>query len=230
MVRGMCMSGSLWGWVVVSVGSATFGERSGGCVAMVSSGSSPEESAFLDASDSGGDVFFLTGARLSGLDRDTSLDVYDAHECSAQSPCAGGLAVAPPACVTEASCRPAPSPQPGVFGAPASETFSGAGNVTAPAGSPGAVALTSAQKLKLALAACRREGQACKAQACGVRTPGEGAVCQESERQEVSGVCWLGRGVAGGVARAGVVSLRAHGLCRWGVWRVVCEFVLSAGG
>jgi hypothetical protein len=115
--------------------SSTFSERSGGCVGLVSSGTSPEESAFLDASESGGDVFFLTAERLTPQDFDTSLDVYDAHECTAQSPCFAVPPPPPPPCVTEAACKAAPSPQPEIFGAGPSETFSGAGNV-APVSKP----------------------------------------------------------------------------------------------
>jgi WD40-like Beta Propeller Repeat len=60
------------------ISSVTFSEGSGGCVDLISSGSSAEESVFLDASESGGDVFFLTVAKLAPQDYDTSLDVYDA--------------------------------------------------------------------------------------------------------------------------------------------------------
>ncbi len=109
--------------------SATFGERSGGCVGLISSGSSPEESAFLDASESGGDVFFLTSAKLSSEDFDSGIDLYDAHECTASSPCIPAAAAVPPPCTTGDSCKAAPTPQPSVFGAPSSATFSGAGNV-----------------------------------------------------------------------------------------------------
>lgn len=38
----------------------------------------------------------------------------------------------PPACTTADACRAAPAPQPSIFGAPASQTFSGAGNFTPP--------------------------------------------------------------------------------------------------
>jgi DNA-binding beta-propeller fold protein YncE len=95
-----------------SASSVTFSERSGGCVGLISSGTSPVESAFLDASEGGGDVFFLTAARLLPQDSDTSLDVYDAHECTGSSPCFPQPTAQPPPCVTEASCRAAPSPQP----------------------------------------------------------------------------------------------------------------------
>ena len=139
-----------------STGLVTFSERSDGCVGLISSGSSVQESVFLDASESGSDVFFLTTARLVPEDFDTALDVYDAHECSPASPCLQPGAERPPVCVTEASCRPAPTPQPSIFGAPSSATFSGIGNVL---GGPVPVmkvkVLTRAQKLAGALRVCR---------------------------------------------------------------------------
>jgi sugar lactone lactonase YvrE len=106
------------------------GESGPGCVALISSGTSRQESAFVDASASGGDVFFLTSARLAAQDDDNAYDVYDAHICGAEGvPCAPVGAVPPPPCDTEASCKAAPSPQPEIFGAPASSTFTGAGNL-----------------------------------------------------------------------------------------------------
>jgi hypothetical protein len=59
--------------------SPTYRPGAGGCVDLISSGTSSEESGFLDASESGEDVFFLTAAQLSKRDSDTSLDVYDAR-------------------------------------------------------------------------------------------------------------------------------------------------------
>ncbi len=115
---------------------ASSGEEGAGCVALISSGRSPKESGFLDASETGGDVFFLTSAQLAPQDYDTLVDVYDAHECTAKSPCTPQPATAPGPCVTEASCKPAPEPQPEVFGAPASATFSGPGNVAPPPPKP----------------------------------------------------------------------------------------------
>jgi WD40-like Beta Propeller Repeat len=109
------------------------GEEGAGCVALISSGASAKESAFLDASASGGDVFFLTSSRLAPQDFDDALDVYDAHECTSESPCPAVPAAAPPACNTEASCDPAPSLQPQIFGLSGSATFSGPENLTPPA-------------------------------------------------------------------------------------------------
>ena len=136
----------------------TSSERSGGCVSLISSGTSPEESAFLDASDNGDDVFFLTAEKLVPQDVDSAGDVYDAHACTGQAPCFNAPVAAPP-CTTADACRAAPTPQPTAFGPPASGTFSGAGNVT-PAGSNNstirAKTLTRAQRLAAALASCHK--------------------------------------------------------------------------
>ncbi len=150
--------------------SATFSERSDGCVGLISSSAASRESAFVDASESGQDVFFLTTAKLSPQDFDDAVDVYDAHECTEASPCLPTPAAQPPPCETEASCRAAPSPQPSIFGAPASATFSGAGNVLSPpAGSAvkaKAKPLTRAQKLAAALRACGKKRDKGKRVAC----------------------------------------------------------------
>ena len=135
-------------------GSVTFSERSGGCVGLVSSGTSPTESGFLDASEGGGDVFFVTGERLVPQDFDTSLDIYDAHECTTQVPCRPVVG-SPPPCSTGDACKPAPTPQPAIYGSPSSATFSGVGNVTpAMAGGAAPKSLSRAQKLARALKAC----------------------------------------------------------------------------
>ena len=151
----------------------TYSSRAGGCISLISSGSSREESAFLDASESGSDVFFLTAAKLVKEDFDTALDIYDAHECTPASPCIAEKAPPPPSCITESSCKASPTPQPEIFGAPASATFSGAGNIIAEAPLAKAPAKpTNAQLLVRALKSCkakyrhakkRREG--CEAKA-----------------------------------------------------------------
>jgi hypothetical protein len=140
--------------------NVTFSEESDGCVGLLSSGSSGAESAFLDASETGDDVFFLTTSQLTEQDYDGAYDVYDAHVCSTGSPCPVGGRVAPPPCTTADSCKAAPTPQPAIFGAPASSTFNGAGNVT-PAGGGRIVSrgrpLTRAEKLARALKSCRKQ-------------------------------------------------------------------------
>jgi hypothetical protein len=137
------------------------------CLGLISSGTSSEEASFLDASETGDDVFFLSAAQLSLKDTDTALDVYDAHVCSTAPGCAPPAVGTPPPCATTDSCRTAPTPQPGIFGAPASQTFSGSGNPTpeAPVKAK-AKPLTRKQKLAKALKTCRTKHNKHKRHAC----------------------------------------------------------------
>lgn len=57
----------------------SYAAAAAGCISLISSGTSSEESVFLEASESGDDVFFLTRARLVPRDDDTSYNVYDAR-------------------------------------------------------------------------------------------------------------------------------------------------------
>ena len=128
------------------------GEEGAGCVGLISSGRSPQESVFMDADEGGGpgehgkpgtasgnEVFFMTTAPLTSADFDKSYDVYDAHECTATSPCIPPPPAAGAECVTAEACRAAPNPEPGIYGAPASATFSGIGDLPAPAAAKPAV-------------------------------------------------------------------------------------------
>jgi hypothetical protein len=85
------------------------------------------DSYFVDASASGDDVFIATDDQLLPQDTDFLLDVYDARVD-------GGFPVPVSAspCDNADSCEGPVSPQPSVFEAPASATFSGAGNVIPP--------------------------------------------------------------------------------------------------
>jgi hypothetical protein len=149
-----------------------------GCLGLVSSGTSSEESVFLDAGGpgpgghEGEDVFYLSAARLVAADTDDALDVYDAHVCSASSPCPASSSAVVPACTTTDSCRAAAPAQPAVFGAPASATFSGASNLTS-AGPASATAkakpATRAAKLSKALRACRKDRRKRKRAVCEKR-------------------------------------------------------------
>lgn len=153
--------------------SVTFAVRSGGCVNLISSGSSAEESAFVDASETGGDAFFITYSKLLPQDFDNAPDVYDAHECTANVPCYPMPPAVPPVCATGDACKAAPTPQPSLFGPAPSATFSGVGNVSPP--SPGGgvrvKSLTRAQKLERALRECRK------------RSRKQRATCRRAERK-----------------------------------------------
>ena len=95
-----------------------------GTVHLLSSGTSPDDSYFMDASASGSDAFFVTRQQLTGWDDDQNIDLYDAR-------IGGGLPEPP---VTSAdcegdACRGAGSqPAGGVLSG--SATFAGPGDVT----------------------------------------------------------------------------------------------------
>jgi hypothetical protein len=156
---GGCSSG-LGSSRAVFVGVVS-GSRVDGCVGLVSSGQSSEESVFLDASVSGDDVFFLTAAKLVPADFDDALDVYDAHVCGVGWACPPEGSVLPPACSNADSCRGVSAPSPEVLsGVPASATFSGGGNFApVPAAVPvkKTLAQLRAKELAGALKACRKK-------------------------------------------------------------------------
>ncbi len=136
---------------------------SGGCVGLISSGTSDHESAFLDASESGEDVFFATAAPLVGIDTDNSLDIYDAHVCTAESPCLLYPEGSKNECDGSSECRPETFTPPSVTLA-ATAAYSGPGNppskpaqqkVAATKTNSKPKVLTRAQKLARALKRCR---------------------------------------------------------------------------
>ena len=132
------------------------GSAVGGCVGLISSGTSSSESAFYDASENGDDVFFDTTRRLAPEDVDSAYDVYDAHVCSSAVPCRTAP-VPPPPCDSGDSCKAAASAQPTIFGAPASATFSGAGNLA-----PAAPATVTKKTSKCAKGKQRQGGKCVK--------------------------------------------------------------------
>jgi hypothetical protein len=81
-------------------------------------------SSFMDASANGDDVFIATTDRLLPQDTGLRSAVYDARVDGGYP-----VSVSAPACDNADSCKGPVSPQPSVFGAPASATFSGAGNL-----------------------------------------------------------------------------------------------------
>jgi hypothetical protein len=143
-----------------------------GCVALISSGESESESAFLDASATGNDVFFLTAQPISSQDKDSNFDIYDAHVCEASSPCVSPPSKTTTKCEEEGgeACQPY-TPTPG-FAAPASATLPGSGNlvqhiqVLGEKESVKPKPLTRAQKLAKALKACKKDKKKAKRLAC----------------------------------------------------------------
>jgi hypothetical protein len=153
------------------VGSCT---RSSGCVGLISSGSSSQESAFLDASETGDDVFFMSTAQLvPAATADGGYGIYDAHVCSERSPCTSSSGGHESECQTAAGCRSAMPAQPS-FQVPASATFQGSestagGEVHSSKTTAKPKPLSRAQKLTLALKACRKLKHRDKRAACESR-------------------------------------------------------------
>ncbi len=103
-------------------------EYEGGRVYLISSGTSSFESNLEGVSESGDDVFFRSDQQLVSQDsQEGQIVIYDAHVD-------GGFAEPPsqPPCTTADACRTPVSPQPSIYGAPASQTFSGVGNLAPP--------------------------------------------------------------------------------------------------
>jgi DNA-binding beta-propeller fold protein YncE len=179
---GDCGRGAGDGAVVFKPGGAFSGEagsgvEGAGCVGLISSGDGSEEAAFLDASETGGDVFFLSTSQLSPLDVEGGRTLYDAQECTASVPCAPPPPASSPPCVTEASCKSAPSPQPEIFGSPASTTFSGPGNLVS-----SSTPVSETKKVKSA-AQVRRERLARALRVCArERARRRRAVCERQAR------------------------------------------------
>jgi DNA-binding beta-propeller fold protein YncE len=150
-----------------------------GCLGLISSGSSPREATFLDASQSGGeasttqeaeegggDVFFLS-AGLSASARGASFSVYDAHECTSSRPCPQSeekVATAP--CASTEACRPL-TYLPPVSTAPATSGSPQPSGAVLPSKTHVAPkSLTRAQRLTKALKACRKLKRQKKRLAC----------------------------------------------------------------
>jgi hypothetical protein len=128
-----------------------------GCIYPISDVAGAYESFFLDANPSGENVFFATEDQLVPADADLHVDVYDARV-------GGGfpVSVEPPVCDNGDSCKGPVSSQPGVFGAPASATFSCAGNVTPVAAVKPAVKAKGKAKPKCRKGFVKRKGKCVK--------------------------------------------------------------------
>jgi DNA-binding beta-propeller fold protein YncE len=144
-------------------------QQAGGCVALISSGTSEQESAFLDASESGNDVFFLTAAQLVAQETETGDDIYDARSCgTAETGACLPVKKTPPAPCAGEECRAAVSGHqsfelpPSFIGPPAQQQVESPKKEKKAAPKP----LTRAQKLANALKACHRLKQKKRRVAC----------------------------------------------------------------
>lgn len=114
-------------WEAKGAGSCEGESEDGGCLYLLSTGTSPLPSYFADASESGDDAFLFTAQQLVGQDKDELLDVYDARV-------EGGLVGQNP--VTSEPCRgeacKAPASLPPPAESPGSASFLGPGNQVPP--------------------------------------------------------------------------------------------------
>jgi hypothetical protein len=121
--------------------------RGSGCIAPLSSVTTPNPAFLIDASADGSDVFFTQRASLVPHAGDEDVKLYDARVD-------GGFPEPSLAC-TGTGCQGAP-PAPPQFATPASDTFAGAENY-APVSTANGKPLTRAQKLAKALKTCRKK-------------------------------------------------------------------------
>jgi hypothetical protein len=110
-------------WEAKGEGSCESESENGGCLYLISTGTSPQPSYFVDASTDGSNVFILTSQPLVAQDRDELVDVYDARVH-------GGIPSQnvhePVPCVGEACAGAVPSVP--ATQAPATPKFVGPGN------------------------------------------------------------------------------------------------------
>jgi DNA-binding beta-propeller fold protein YncE len=99
-----------------------------GCVFLISTGTGTQDTWLIEASPSGNDVFLREDQKL--VPRDTVEEFHTIYDVRVDGGFAGPSS--PPPCTTPEVCRGAASLQPPIFGAPASQTFSGKGNLAPP--------------------------------------------------------------------------------------------------
>jgi hypothetical protein len=110
-------------WEAEGSGSCQSSLVNGGCLYLLSTGTSPVPSYFADASVNGDDAFVFTAQPLVGQDRDELVDIYDVRV-------GGGLASQnppPPSICTGEGCRPQATPPPSTQ-TPGTSGFSGPSN------------------------------------------------------------------------------------------------------
>jgi hypothetical protein len=146
-------------------------ERQPGCIGLISSGTSEHESAFLDASETGADVFFLTSTQLVAQASENAPAVYDARICGIADtePCLPPVEPQPQPCNGE-RCRPAAPAAPS-FTLAATSTYSGPANAIAQQQAASGTTtkpkpLTRAQQLVVALEVCRKDKRPRQRPAC----------------------------------------------------------------
>ncbi len=91
------------------------------CLSLLSAGTSPIRSQFIDSDSEGNNVFIDTSDRLVASDIDEAADIYGVRVD-------GGFASQSALPCSGEACKPAVSSPPSIYGAPASQAFGGSGN------------------------------------------------------------------------------------------------------
>jgi hypothetical protein len=125
VLKGARLCRDVYEWEAKGSGSCTSDKQNGGCLYLLSTGTSSQPSYFADASASGDDAFIFTDQSLVRQDRDQIVDIYDTRV-------GGGIASQnapppPPLCSSAEACRSA-APTPPAGQSPGSASFSGPGN------------------------------------------------------------------------------------------------------
>ncbi len=111
-------------WEREGTGSCTTGSgANGGCLYLLSSGSSEQASWLLGSSSNGEDVFIVTRSRLTPNDGDEADNLFDVR--------AYGVRPVEEGACTGTGCQGVPAPPP-TFATPPSVTFEGVGNFPPP--------------------------------------------------------------------------------------------------
>ncbi len=143
---------NVYEWEREGSGTCTPGSGvNGGCVFLLSGGTSESASWLIGASETGNDVFLTTRAQLVPEDQNEAFDLYDVRVD-------GVKPITPPQC-TGSGCQGVPAPPP-TFATPPSVTFNGVGNFaapTVPVVKAKTKSLSRAQKLADALKECRKK-------------------------------------------------------------------------
>src|SRR5262249_53519503 len=136
-------------WEKMGTGGCHAEEHEGGCLYLISSGTSRDPSFYLENDESGDNVFFSTDEGLVKGDSDESYDVYDPRVN-------GGFPEEAPPSECESACRRGSGAPP--LASPLTTALGPSGNLiahpTTTTPPPKPKPLTRAQKLAKALRAC----------------------------------------------------------------------------
>ncbi len=150
---------------VCNTGSGTYADSALGCIGMISSGHAVKETAFLDTSETGNDVFFDTSGQLVSSDTDSGFDVYDAAVCgkAGTESCVPPPAAIEPPCAEANGCREGGASNGVIPPGPAGTAGASAGGnstkhevLDSKVEKPKPKPLTRAQKYAKALKACKK--------------------------------------------------------------------------